>query len=390
MPEELRRDDINRSFWRPTSAAAAAITVVALPGFLIGAYAPEIKEDLSFGDTELGALLTSGYLISSIVMSTAGGIADRRGPRLVLRIGVIIAALAAFLTGLISNTYLLLLICLGLNRVAEGIIQPATNTLISTGVAPTRQGIAMATKQSAVPFSTALAGFAVPTLGLFFDWRGTFLLVACLAVPTWLLIPNIKVSETKEFSSRREMWGSRHLQIIAVAGAFSAAAVVTVAGFLTTSAKNAGYSESSAGLILGLGGVVMIAARLSWGFLADRFSFNRFKAVAISLLTGSLAFILFAIGSKATILFGALFVFGIGWSWPGLLLLGVIEEHPEEPGAATATLQTSIRLGAMVAPLGFGLIADSYGYGAAWMCSFAATILGSVLMLIASKVTQSR
>lgn len=390
MVENTSEDDIIKAFWRPTGAAAASITIVALPGFLIGAYAPEIKEDLSFGDTELGALLTFGYLISSVVMSTAGGVADKRGPQLILRIGVAIAALAAFLTGTISNTYLLLLLCIGLNRVAEGIIQPATNTLISTGVAPDRQGIAMAVKQSAVPFSTALAGFAVPTLGILFGWRGAFLVFSFLAIPAWLIIPKVIVSKSKRFPSRREMWGSRHLQIISMAGAFSGAAVVTVSGFLTTTAKNAGYSESFAGLILGLGGVVMIIARLGWGYLADRFSFDRFKAVAISLLLGSFAFILFSIGSKGSVLLGALFVFGIGWSWPGLLLLGVIEQHPEEPGAATATLQTSIRLGAMISPIGFGLVADTFGYGVAWMCSFGATLLGSVLMLLASKATQER
>ena len=155
MVDNSSGDGTPKAFWRPTGAAAASITIVALPGFLIGAYAPEIKEDLSFGDTELGALLTFGYLVSSIVMSSAGGVADKRGPQLILRIGVAIAALAAFLTGIISNTYLLLLLCIGLNRVAEGIIQPATNTLISTGVAADRQGIAMAVKQSAVAFSTA-------------------------------------------------------------------------------------------------------------------------------------------------------------------------------------------------------------------------------------------
>ncbi|HJM96970.1 MAG: MFS transporter [Acidimicrobiales bacterium] len=390
MSENVRTDPHARPFWRPTGAAAAAITVVALPGFLIGAFAPEIKDDLSFGDTELGALLTFGYLVSSIVMSVAGGVADKRGPQLILRFGVIIAAIAALLTGVVSNTYFLLLLCIGLNRVAEGVIQPATNTLISTGVAPDRQGIAMALKQSAVPFSTAMAGFAVPTLGIIFGWRGAFLVVAFLAIPTWFAIPKVTVLNTKKFPSRREMWGSRHLQIIAIAGAFSAAAVVTVSGFLTTSAKNAGYSESSAGLILGLGGIVMIASRLGWGYLADRFQFDRFKAVAMSLLLGSISFILFSVGSKETILLGALLVFGIGWSWPGLLLLGVIEQHPEEPGAATATLQTSIRLGAMFAPIGFGLIADSFGYGTAWICSFGVTLLGSVLMLFASKATQKR
>ena len=384
MIKESDPQDNNRSFWRPTGASAYAIALVALPGFLLGAFAPEIKEDLSFGDTELGAILTFGYLVSSIIMSVSGGAADQLGPKRVLRSGVTIALIAAFLMGFLGNSFFLLMVFIGLNRVAEGIIHPATNALISSSVILERQGIAMAAKQSAVPFATALAGFAVPTLGIVFGWKGTFLVVAVLAFPAWFVIPNAPSINKRNFASRREMWRVSHLQLLALAGAFSAAAVVTVSGFLTTSAKNAGYSDGSAGLILGLGGVLMIISRLTWGYLADRFLFDRFKAVSGSLLIGSLAFVLFAIESKASIAVGSIFIFGIGWSWPGLALLGIIEHHRDEPGEATAIVQTSIRIGAMFAPLGFGLIADSFNYSYAWLCSLVSALLGAFFMFLAS------
>ena len=312
------------------------------------------------------------------------GLLTELGPKRVLRSGVAIASIAAFLTGFLGNSFFLLMIFIGLNRVAEGIIHPATNALISSSVILERQGIAMAAKQSAVPFATALAGFAVPTLGIVFGWKGTFLVVAVLAFPAWFVIPNAPSINKRNFASRREMWRVSHLQLLALAGAFSAAAVVTVSGFLTTSAKNAGYSDGSAGLILGLGGVLMIISRLTWGYLADRFLFDRFKAVSGSLLIGSLAFVLFAIESKASIAVGSIFIFGIGWSWPGLALLGIIEHHRDEPGEATAIVQTSIRIGAMFAPLGFGLIADSFNYSYAWLCSLVSALLGGFFMFLAS------
>ncbi len=376
-------------FWRPTSAAAAAITIVALPGFLVGSFAPQIKEDLNFGDTELGALLTFGYLISSIIMQTGGGISDRKGPQVIIRAGISIAAISSLLVGTTAQTYVVLLLCIGLNRVGEGLIQPATNTLISNGIEQPRQGIAMAAKQSAVPFSTALAGLAVPILGSSVGWKGTFLILATLAFPAWLLTPNIAVTKSGTFPSRRDMWSYRPLRIASIAGAFSAAAVVTMAGFLTTAAEEAGYSESSAGLILGIGGLIMIVARLSWGFLADRFEFDRFKAVSMLLTFGSAAFVLLAIGTKTSILLGSLISFGIGWAWPGLLLLGVIEQHPDDPGAATATLQTSIRVGAMVAPLGFGIVVDNSGFELAWVLAFFSTLIGAILMAGASRALRS-
>jgi predicted MFS family arabinose efflux permease len=198
------------------------------------------------------------------------------------------------------------------------------------------------------------------------------------------MIPNAPFVTKSALPSRREMWRLPHLRLLALAGAFSAAAVVTVSGFLTTSAKNAGYSNGTAGLILGLGGLLMIFSRLTWGFLADRFQFDRFKAVSASLLIGSLSFVLFAIETKVSMVVGSVFIFGIGWSWPGLALLGIIEHHRDEPGEATAIVQTSIRIGAMFAPLGFGLIADSFNYSYAWLCSLASALLGSLFMFLAS------
>ena len=52
----------------------------------------------------------------------------------------------------------------------------------------------------------------------------------------------------------------------------------------------------------------MIISRLTWGYLADRFLFDRFKAVSGSLLIGSLAFVFFAIESKASIAVGSIFI----------------------------------------------------------------------------------
>ena len=68
----------------------------------------------------------------------------------------------------------------------------------------------------------------------------------------------------------------------------------------------------------------------------------------------------------------------------------MIEQHPDEPGAATATLQTSIRLGAMVAPLGFGIVLDSFGFGTAWMLAFSSTVIGAVLMASASRALRDQ
>ncbi len=379
-------DADGRSFRHPTGSAALALTVVALPSFLVGAFAPTIKEDLGFGDTALGALFTVGFLVSAVALQVTGRVADRRGPTLSLRLGMVLAAAASLFMSTAATAYALLLLAFGLNRLAEAMVQPATNTLISRSVPARQRGRAMGAKQSAIPLATALAGLSVPVLGGAIGWRGTFALVAALAVPAFLLVPRHVPPGAQASRTRGDLWRTRHLQLISAGGALAAGSVITVAGFLTTAAEEAGYSEGTAGLLLTLGGVVMIGSRLVWGWLADRFVFDRFLVVAGAIGVGSVAYPLLAAGSKPTIALGTALVFGVGWSWPGLVILGVVEHHPGEPGAATAVLQTSIRVGALASPVAFGALADGVGFGAAWMLSFGLALGATALMLAGSRL----
>lgn len=372
------------AFWRPTLAASGAIVLAAIPGFLIGSFAPAIKADIGLDETGIGAIFTFGYLVSAVVLQLSGSFADRRGPQLAIRIGLVFAVLGLLAFATISTTFVLILVAFAFNRTAEAMIQPATNTLVSRGVVATRRGTAMGVKQAAVPVSTMLAGLAVPVLGDSLGWRGTFGLVAVVAIPVWFVLPEIPPPPKRTMRSKRELWAERHIKFAAVGGGFAAAGVVTAAGFLVLAAKDAGFSDGSAGLLLAVGGAIMIPARLSWGVLADRFSFNRFRAVTLCLICAVVSFLLFSTESKSAIIAGTLLLFGVGWSWPGLFLFAVLEQHPEAPGASTAIVQTGIRVGAFAAPLAFGWLADNRGFGTAWLLPACSAGVASVLIFQAS------
>lgn len=375
-----------RTFLRPTVASAAALVAVALPSFMLGAFAPAIKDDLGFGDTALGALFSLGYLLSAVGLQFGGVAADHEGPRRIIRAGLVVASIGTVVIGGVADTYLILLIGFSVVRIAEALVQPATNTLISVAVPVPRRGIAMGTKQAAIPLSTTLSGLAVPLLGDSIGWEGSFLCVAVVAGAAWVVMPGAPSPQRHpQQRSRRELWRVPHLRLLAAAGACAAASVVTVAGFLTTAAIEAGYSEASAGLLLTLGGLIMIASRLAWGLLADRFGFDRFVAVGAAVGLGALAYLLFATESKPLLVVGTVLVFGIGWSWPGLMILGVIEHHPDQPGAASAVLQTGVRLGALVSPIAFGALAERAGFQVAWFLPFGFAVLATVLMFAGAR-----
>jgi MFS family permease len=373
-----------RSFLHPTASSAAALTVVALPSFLLGAFAPTLKEELDFGDTALGMMFTIGYLVSAGGLQLAGTLSDQRGPALTIRAGIAIAGAGSLAIAFGGSSYLALLFLFTIVRFGESLVHPGTNTMVSQAVPPRQQGRSLGIKQAAIPFATALAGLAVPLAGDTIGWQATFAIVAALSVPVLFSVPANTRAAVRRTERRPSLWRLPHLRLLGLGGAFAAASVVTVAGFLTTAAEDAGYSEGQAGLLLALGGVIMVVSRLSWGLLADRYAFDRFMAVAGALGVGSVAYLLFATQSRSALVVGTVLVFGIGWSWPGVVLLGVIELHPDAPGAASAVIQTSVRLGALGAPLVFGVVADRSGFGIAWLLSFGFALAGMLCVAAAS------
>jgi hypothetical protein len=84
------------------------------------------------------------------------------------------------------------------------------------------------------------------------------------------------------------------------------------------------------------------------------------------LVAGAGGFALLAVGSPAPFVVGAFVAFGLGWGWPGLFNLAVVDLHRESPGAATGISQIGIYVGAAFGPAAYGLLSSGIGYSAAW------------------------
>ena len=89
--------------------------------------------------------------------------------------------------------------------------------------------------------------------------------------------------------------------------------------------------------------------------------------------------------SHATGIFvlGALVAFTLGWGWPGLFNLAVVDSNRETPGSASGVSQTGIYVGAAVGPAAFGAIAAGAGYGAAWVAVAVMTLLSAGVLSLA-------
>ena len=370
----------------PPAAGPRRVTIVSLatmvaaiaPVHLVGALAPEIQEDLGFGDAEQGLAIGVFFAVSALFSSWGGALTDRVGPSPALRAAALASAIGATML-LVSPGYGVLVAGLVIAAFGNAISQPGNNTFIAGGVPPHRRGLALGIKQAAIPTSTGLAGLALPTLAVTLGWRWAYAAAIVLALGAMVAVPTID-PPVRRRSEDPGFRPTRRLILVAGGSAAGAAAVASLGAFLVRSARDAGFSDTSAGLLQVAGSVLLISTRIGWGWLMDHRPLDRFRFAAMLLGVGAVAFPLLASGRHGLMVLGALLAFGAGWSWPGIVHLGTVETNPRSTGAASGVVQTGMFTGAMIGPALFGLVADSHGFGWAWMLSCGFSTLAMLLV----------
>jgi cyanate permease len=152
---------------------------------------------------------------------------------------------------------------------------------------------------------------------------------------------------------------------------------------LVATAVHADVPEGQAGVALAVGSAASLVTRVALGARADRHADYGFRVVAILLALGAGGFALLASSSQAAILIGAFFAFTLGWGWPGLYNLAVVQRYRSAPAAATGVTQSGIYVGAATGPVAFGLLVAGFGYSYSWMAIAAVALLAAVAIGIA-------
>ncbi len=91
---------------------------------------PWIKAEFGLTYAELGLLMTTFYVVSSVVQSTSGLLVDRYGARPMLFIGIFLLMISAFILGL-SQTYSMLLVGVSIAGLGNGVFHPVDYTMIN-------------------------------------------------------------------------------------------------------------------------------------------------------------------------------------------------------------------------------------------------------------------
>jgi predicted MFS family arabinose efflux permease len=367
--------------------AVATGAVSVLPGFLVGALALQIRGDLDVRVEAVAAGVTVFFLAGAFGASWGGRLADHIGALRAMRRCVLITA-GSLAAAALAPSLAVLFALLAVAGVANSVTQPAINLFVAEQIPAERQGLGFGIKQSGIPAAIFVSGLALPVLALPLGWRTTLALCALAPLAVGLALPRGEGAHvSRRPTSRRP---SRALLLTALGAALGTAGPSALGAYLVASAVDVGIGEGTAGLLAALASGLSLATRVSLGARADRRRDYGLAVVVVLLGAGSLGFALMASDTVGLFVLGTLVAFTLGWGWPGLFNLAVVDSHRETPGSASGVSQTGIYVGAAVGPAAFGALSARAGYGTAWL-AVAVTTLGSAGVLwLAGRETRRR
>jgi MFS family permease len=368
-----------------TAVSLATMVAAIAPVHLFGALAPDIQGEFGFGDAQQGYAVAAYFAVSALLSSWGGALSDRLGPTPALRLGTTMAGVGT-IGVLLASSYAGVVLALCVAGVGNAINQPSNNTFISGGVPVRHRGFALGIKQAAIPTSTGLAGLALPTIAVSLGWRAAYVGAAALAGAAIIAMPQV-AAPVKAPDVRVRYRPSPRVWRVAVGAAFGAAAVSNIGAFLVRTLEDAGFDRTTAGIVQVAGSLALISSRVGWGALMDRRSYDRFRFATVLLVIGAFAYPMIGTGHTILAVCGALLAYGFGWSWPGIVHLGTVEQNPATTGASSGVVQAGMFVGAMTGPAAFGIIADTHGFGWAWLMAAGLSAAAALLMSTASAQT---
>lgn len=349
---------------------AATVLVVfgslGLARFGYGMVLPEMREGLGIGKTEAGSIATAslaGYLALSVI---SGILASRYGPRVVIAVGLSLAAAGMILTG-ISNSLLTATASQLLAGIGSGASNVPVMGLLASWFAPRRLGFASGVAVSGSSLGLIFTGSVTPLVldGYGEDgWRvcwfvfggiAALLAVGALAVlrnsPSEMGLNPLGALFDIEPQPRQAglQWGRVYrsgpvwkLGLVYIA--FGMSYIIYMTFFREQLGDEGGYSSDAAGNLYMIIGWISLACG-SWGYISDRI--GRRQALMILYTLHAVAFITFGVWTTTPGFTFSAVLFGLSaWSIP-----------------AVVTAASGEMLGARLAPAALGFITLFFGVG---------------------------
>jgi len=275
-----------RAYWPLTLAALIGYSTIGLQSYGIGPFVPHLEKAFGWSRTDVMIGLSMSNAVGVFLNVLIGMIVDRFGPRRVGLAGLVVKtgsfALMATATGTLLNWSVLWVI------LAFGVVL-VQSTVWTSAVAAKfdhSRGLAMAVALSGTPITAAICPVLATWLIESYGWRAGFVGVAAawLAVtfPVVFLFFKDGQSATREphaaskapapgLTLREGLRTAAFYRLLVSFGTFSFYSM-TMSANLVPLLGETGVTPMQAAGIASVMGIVGIVARLTVGFLLDRFA----------------------------------------------------------------------------------------------------------------------
>jgi MFS family permease len=353
---------------------AFGLMIPVVPLFAAGPLgAGPVGAGLAVGAFSVAALLLRPF---------AGRLSDRHGRRALLVGGGLLftTVTAAHLLATELEILVLLRLLLG---VAEALFFVAAGAALADLAPPARLGEAISYNSLSLYLGIA----AGPALGeLLLDvggYRLAWLGGASLALMATLLALRIPETGTAQGDVARPPL--IHRAALAPGLAFFTGLAAS-GGFLAFAALHArDVGMSGAGLVLGVYGLVVIACRLLFARLADRFPPLRLGMVALLLSAAGLALTGAVRNATGLVAGAAILAVGVALLTPAFYRAIMARVEPHQRGGAVGTFSIFVDLGLGGGPMLAGLVAARAGIPAAFLAGAVLAVLGAASTLLLAR-----
>ena len=355
---------------------AAGITLVALPHLVTG----PLGADATGAGVAFGA-----YTITAMALyPVAGRLADRIGRRPLLLAGTLLCAVCMLATSQAATLGQVVLIRL-LFGAAEAVFFVASLAAVADLAPPSRMGAAISYNSLGLYVGIAggpLVGEALLRAGgLGAAWHGAAVLGARAAITvTWL--GETRVPVPSDDTPAKLI----HRPAVPAALGFLASTVAMGAFLAMVVLRSSEVGLLRTGLPLTVYGVVVVACRIGFVRIHDRFSPLPIGAGALGAIAVGLVMI--AVGASPTglVVGSAMLAVGVALATPAFFAAIFATAGQAQRGAAAGTASISIDLGIGCGPIVAGVIADSVGMSAAFVAVAAVAVSGAAWTLRLSDV----
>jgi MFS family permease len=333
--------------------------------------APRLQRDLHFGPTQMGVIFGAFSLCYALAQAPWGALADRRGARRIVALGVAAWSVFTGLTALTWN-FLSLLAVRFLFGLSEAAGSPAVASVFRRLVAEDRRSTAFGFFLAGGRLGGAIAPYIAAFLMVRFGWRWMFLGFAVLgacAVPCWLIgVPrriDSKESEpVRPEKMRKAVFSPRLLALLAVSFGYTVMWQFYITWFPTYLMEVRGFNLRQTATYASLPLLFGLFATWGGGSLCDSLG-RRFGMRSTRRLFGWAT-----LAGSAALLFAGAFCSApgtgavlIALAAAGDLLLPVmwavsVEIGGPNAGAVAGLLNGTSNLGAFVSPIAIGWLVE--------------------------------